>query len=233
MRLDAQTCAQVLLSLGNLANRMQYLNASNTFTELFSYGTVPIVNENDTVAVEELRIGDNDTLSAQVCISRSLRMSCANAAAPLACASESQAEIGNMQCSRPAYEGLCARPSLQLGLHRVEAPLLTDASLPVPAQLPRWRSDLLCAQVATMVRADWLFLLTDVPCLYTANPSVDPSAEPIHEVRDIAALQVLVPAGRLCFLAFLQCTSRILDTTQERLTLLVHQSHAAADEAPA
>jgi hypothetical protein len=56
----------VLLSLGNLASRIQYLNASNTFTELFSYGTVPIVNENDTVAVEELRIGDNDTLSAQV-----------------------------------------------------------------------------------------------------------------------------------------------------------------------
>ena len=61
-----QTCAQVLLSLGNLANRGQYLNASNTFTELFNYGTVPVVNENDTVAVEELRIGDNDTLSAQV-----------------------------------------------------------------------------------------------------------------------------------------------------------------------
>ena len=45
-------------------------------------------------------------------------------------------------------------------------------------------------QVATMIRADWLFLLTDVPCLYTANPSTDPSAEPIHEVRDIASLQV-------------------------------------------
>ena len=73
--LAAQTCAQVLLSLGNLANRMQYLNASNTFTELFSYGTVPIVNENDTVAVEELRIGDNDTLSAQVCITQSLSVS--------------------------------------------------------------------------------------------------------------------------------------------------------------
>lgn len=46
-----------------------------------------------------------------------------------------------------------------------------------------------------MVRADWLFLLTDVPCLYTANPSTDPSAEPIHEVRDIAALQVLPSAS--------------------------------------
>ena len=61
-----QTCAQVLLSLGNLAARGQYINASNTFRELFAYGAVPVVNENDTVAVEELRIGDNDTLSAQV-----------------------------------------------------------------------------------------------------------------------------------------------------------------------
>lgn len=49
---------------------------------------------------------------------------------------------------------------------------------------------LLHVKVATMVRADWLFLLTDVPCLYTANPSTDPSAEPIHEVRDMASLQV-------------------------------------------
>jgi len=60
-----QPCAQVLLTLDNLAQRGQYLNASNTFRELFAYGTVPVVNENDTVAVEELRIGDNDTLSAQ------------------------------------------------------------------------------------------------------------------------------------------------------------------------
>ncbi len=56
----------MLLSLGNLAARGQYINASNTFRELFAYGAVPVVNENDTVAVEELRIGDNDTLSAQV-----------------------------------------------------------------------------------------------------------------------------------------------------------------------
>ena len=55
----------MLLTLDNLAQRGQYLNASNTFRELFAYGTVPVVNENDTVAVEELRIGDNDTLSAQ------------------------------------------------------------------------------------------------------------------------------------------------------------------------
>lgn len=63
-------CAQVLLTLDNLANRNQYVNACNTFTELLAYGTVPVVNENDTVAVQELRFGDNDTLSAQVSCGR-------------------------------------------------------------------------------------------------------------------------------------------------------------------
>ncbi|GFH29989.1 PUA domain-containing protein, partial [Haematococcus lacustris] len=48
-------CAQVLLTLDNLANRDQYLNARNTFTELLAYGAIPVVNENDTVAVQELR----------------------------------------------------------------------------------------------------------------------------------------------------------------------------------
>ena len=64
----------MLLTLDNLANRGQYLNASNTFRELFAYGTVPVVNENDTVAVEELRIGDNDTLSAQARHGSGLRL---------------------------------------------------------------------------------------------------------------------------------------------------------------
>lgn len=70
---------------------------------------MPIVNENDTVAVQELRIGDNDTLSAQV---------------------------------------------------------------------------------ATLVQAEWLFLLTDVPNLFTANPSTDPEAQPIYEVPDLSKLHV-------------------------------------------
>ena len=39
------------------------------------------------------------------------------------------------------------------------------------------------------MQADWLFLLTDVDCLYTANPNVDPHAEPIHEVFDMRDLQ--------------------------------------------
>ncbi|GAB4816496.1 hypothetical protein N2152v2_003542 [Parachlorella kessleri] len=101
--------AQVLLTLDNLANRSQYINARNTFEELLRYGAIPVVNENDTVAVEQLRFGDNDTLSAQV---------------------------------------------------------------------------------ATLVQADWLFLLTDVDCLYTANPNVDPNATPIYQVHDLTKLQV-------------------------------------------
>eukprot|EP01026_Neomeris_dumetosa_P002946 TRINITY_DN10806_c0_g2_i4.p1 TRINITY_DN10806_c0_g2~~TRINITY_DN10806_c0_g2_i4.p1 ORF type:complete len:393 (+),score=45.93 TRINITY_DN10806_c0_g2_i4:116-1294(+) len=102
-------CAQVLLTLDNWSSRQQYLNARNTFKELLEYGVVPVVNENDTVAVEQLRIGDNDTLSAQV---------------------------------------------------------------------------------ATLAGADWLFLLTDVDCLYTANPNTNPDALPIHEVQDISQLDV-------------------------------------------
>ncbi|KAL4443699.1 hypothetical protein ABPG75_011436 [Micractinium tetrahymenae] len=102
-------CAQVLLTLDNLANRSQYICAKNTFEELLRLGAVPIVNENDTVAVQELRIGDNDTLSAQV---------------------------------------------------------------------------------ATLVQADWLFLLTDVPNLFTANPNTDPTAQPIYEVADLSKLHV-------------------------------------------
>ena len=101
------TCSQVLLTLENLADHDQYHNAQATFYQLLNFGVVPIVNENDCVAVEHDRIGDNDTLAAQV---------------------------------------------------------------------------------ATLVQAEWLFLLTDVDALYTANPSVDPTATPIREVADMAEL---------------------------------------------
>jgi glutamate 5-kinase len=51
-------------------------------------------------------------------------------------------------------------------------------------------NDTLSAHVATLVRADWLFLLTDVDALYTANPTTDPSATPIREVLDLWQLDV-------------------------------------------
>ena len=104
-----QPIAQVLLSRENLGKRHHYTNAFNTFTALLDMRVVPIVNENDTVAVEELRVGDNDTLSALV---------------------------------------------------------------------------------ASLVQADFLFLLTDVPCLYTHDPRTHPDANPIRVVHDIDALQV-------------------------------------------
>jgi glutamate 5-kinase len=56
--------AQMLLTKDDLRNRRRYLNASNTSQTLFSAGVVPIVNENDTVVVAEIKFGDNDTLGA-------------------------------------------------------------------------------------------------------------------------------------------------------------------------
>jgi glutamate 5-kinase len=61
-----RVAAQVLLTRDDLSNRRRYLNAHNTLDTLLEYRVTPIVNENDTVVVEEIRFGDNDNLSAQV-----------------------------------------------------------------------------------------------------------------------------------------------------------------------
>ncbi len=111
-----QPIAQVLLTRGDLADRSRYINASNTLQELLKLGVIPIVNENDTVAVDELlRFGDNDTLSALV---------------------------------------------------------------------------------AGLVQADWLFMLTDVDRLYSADPRTQPDAQPIITVERMEELVTLnVNAG--------------------------------------
>ncbi|BFZ61913.1 Glutamate 5-kinase [Saitoella coloradoensis] len=103
-----QPVAQILLTKNDIADRTQYLNAANTLGELLAMGVIPIVNENDTISVSEIKFGDNDTLSAIT---------------------------------------------------------------------------------AGMVNADYLFLMTDVECLYTANPRTHPDAEPIEVVTDIAELK--------------------------------------------
>ncbi|KAI8323602.1 glutamate 5-kinase [Martensiomyces pterosporus] len=107
----AQPIAQVLLTRNDLSQRTQYLNACNTFEALLEMGVVPIVNENDTVSLGEIRFGDNDTLSAIT---------------------------------------------------------------------------------AGMVHADYLFLLTDVDCLYTDNPRTNPNAKPVTSVTDINTLRSAV-----------------------------------------
>jgi len=109
-----QPIAQVLLTRGDLVQRSSYINVEQTFQELLQLGVIPIVNENDTVAVDELKFGDNDTLSALV---------------------------------------------------------------------------------ASLVKADWLFLLTDVDRLYSADPRSNPDAKPIsvvHRLNDLKELQVQV-----------------------------------------
>ena len=110
-----QPIAQVLLTRSDLVQRSRYLNVYNTFEALLELGVIPIVNENDTVAVEELKFGDNDTLSALV---------------------------------------------------------------------------------ASLVEADWLFLLTDVDRLYSADPRSFPDAQPITLVKHIEQLaQMQVQTG--------------------------------------
>lgn len=59
-------CAQVLLTWDDFDSRRRYLNAKNTLLRLLELGTVPIINENDTVATDEIKFGDNDQLSARV-----------------------------------------------------------------------------------------------------------------------------------------------------------------------
>ncbi|MFQ5736217.1 MAG: glutamate 5-kinase [Thermodesulfobacteriota bacterium] len=58
--------AQVLLTHDDLSNRKRFLNARNTLTTLLRMGIVPVINENDTTAVDEIKFGDNDTLAALV-----------------------------------------------------------------------------------------------------------------------------------------------------------------------
>lgn len=58
--------AQVLLTGDDTDSRRRYLNAQNTLTALLNLGAVPVINENDTVATEEIRFGDNDRLAARV-----------------------------------------------------------------------------------------------------------------------------------------------------------------------
>jgi glutamate 5-kinase len=59
-------CAQILLTHDDLSDRKRYLNIDNTLRTLLAHGALPIVNENDTVATKELKVGDNDNLAAMV-----------------------------------------------------------------------------------------------------------------------------------------------------------------------
>ena len=58
--------AQILLTAGDFDSRARYLNARNTILTLFEWGVLPVINENDTVSVAEIRFGDNDHLAAMV-----------------------------------------------------------------------------------------------------------------------------------------------------------------------
>jgi len=59
-------CAQILLTWGDFDNRKRFLNARHTIDKLFNMGITPIINENDAISCDEIKFGDNDTLSALV-----------------------------------------------------------------------------------------------------------------------------------------------------------------------
>ncbi|TFG91431.1 MAG: glutamate 5-kinase [Syntrophobacterales bacterium] len=58
--------AQILLTMSDLTDRRRFLNVRNTLSTLMEWGVIPIINENDTVSVEEIKFGDNDNLSAMM-----------------------------------------------------------------------------------------------------------------------------------------------------------------------
>lgn len=68
------TVAQLLITAENLTNEIRHTNFTNTLTRLLELGVVPVINENDTVATEEIVIGDNDTLAAEVARSVGARL---------------------------------------------------------------------------------------------------------------------------------------------------------------
>lgn len=106
--------AQILLTQDDFADKRRYKNAHQALSVLLNRGAIPIINENDTVAIEELKVGDNDTLSAQV---------------------------------------------------------------------------------AAMVQADLLVLLTDVDGLYTANPSTNPDARRLEKIEKISSELIDMAGG--------------------------------------
>lgn len=61
-------CSQILITHADIRSRQRYINIKNTLRVLLKNGVIPIVNENDTVAVEELKVGDNDNLAALVAL---------------------------------------------------------------------------------------------------------------------------------------------------------------------
>lgn len=65
---NKQAVAQILLTYEDFENRKRYLNLRNTVNTLLKMGVIPIINENDTIAVDEIKFGDNDNLSALVAV---------------------------------------------------------------------------------------------------------------------------------------------------------------------
>jgi len=91
--------AQMLVTLGDLEDRRRYLNAAATLDRLLGFGVVPVLNENDSVATEEIRFGDNDRLAARA----------AWCCSPMSTGSTTATPCCPARCTFPASSGSTAR----------------------------------------------------------------------------------------------------------------------------
>ena len=127
--------AQILLTQDDFADQRRYKNAHQALSVLLNRGAIPIINENDTVSIAELKVGDNDTLSAQV---------------------------------------------------------------------------------AAMVQADLLVLLTDVDGLYTANPSQDPTAKRLERIEHISREMIEMAGGVPVYICSSLKPDSLIEAAQEQ-----------------
>ena len=103
------TAAQLLLTLDDLEDRRRYLNATATLTRLLDAGAVPVINENDSVATQEIRFGDNDRLAARVA-----QMSGADLLILLS-------DVDGLYTANPATDAAARARPIFLGEHRASA----------------------------------------------------------------------------------------------------------------
>ena len=189
---------QVLLTAQDISDRARYLNAKNTLLALLKFDVIPIVNENDTVAVEEIKVGDNDNLSALVAslIDADLLVLLTDVdglytddpsvnarARKLDTVDAITDEIVGLARDRARY--LNARNTLDALLRFGVLPIVNENDTVAVEEIKVGDNDNLSALVASLIDADLLVLLTDVDGLYTDDPTVNARARRLETVEAV------------------------------------------------
>ncbi len=197
---------QVLLAPLDFTIRQQYLHARATLGRLLDLGVVPIVNENDAIADDEIRFGDNDRLAALVAhlLAADLLVLLTDApglltADPRLDSSASLIEeivevdhslVAGQVLLAPLDFGvraqyLHARGTLRRLLELGVVPVINENDAIADDEIRFGDNDRIAALVAHLVGADTLVLLTDIAGLLTADPRFDSSASLIEEILEV------------------------------------------------